>query len=100
MRENCTYSLSGGRWPACKRATFDPTPQNRPNQEASAWAEGGEGRLRVKENASPAHTHPAQKGVRGSQGLAGVRQAARQRKQERFTTLLHHLTEALLRDSF
>jgi hypothetical protein len=25
MRENCTYSLSGGRWPACKRATSDPT---------------------------------------------------------------------------
>ena len=26
MRENCTYSLSGGRWPAHKRATSDPTP--------------------------------------------------------------------------
>src|SRR5436309_15216682 len=26
MRENCTYSLSGGRWPARKRATSDPTP--------------------------------------------------------------------------
>jgi hypothetical protein len=25
MRENCTYSLSGGRWPARKRATSDPT---------------------------------------------------------------------------
>ena len=25
MRENCTYSLSGGRWPAHKRATSDPT---------------------------------------------------------------------------
>jgi hypothetical protein len=27
MRENCTYSLSGGRWPARKRATSDPTGQ-------------------------------------------------------------------------
>jgi RNA-directed DNA polymerase len=35
-----------------------------------------------------------------SQGLAGVRQAARQRKKEKFTTLLHHLTEALLGASF
>src|SRR3984893_6917174 len=26
MRENRTYSLSGGRWPARKRATSDPTP--------------------------------------------------------------------------
>ena len=25
MRENCTYSLSGGQWPARKRATSDPT---------------------------------------------------------------------------
>ena len=25
MRENRTYSLSGGRWPARKRATSDPT---------------------------------------------------------------------------
>ena len=25
MRENCTYSLRGGRWPARKRATSDPT---------------------------------------------------------------------------
>ena len=29
MRENCTCSLSGGRWPARKRATSDPTPQLR-----------------------------------------------------------------------
>jgi retron-type reverse transcriptase len=35
-----------------------------------------------------------------SQGLSGVRQAARERKQERFTALLHHLTVGLLRDSF
>jgi group II intron reverse transcriptase/maturase len=35
-----------------------------------------------------------------SQGLNGVRQAARGRKQERFTALLHHLSVGLLRDSF
>ena len=35
-----------------------------------------------------------------SQGLRGVRQAAKERKQERFTALLHHLTVDLLRDSF
>jgi RNA-directed DNA polymerase len=100
MRENCTYSLSGGRWPARKRATSDPTPESRSNKEAQASAEGEEGRPRVKENAGPTHTHPAQDGKGVSQGLAGVRQAARQRKKEKFTTLLHHMTEALLRDSF
>jgi group II intron reverse transcriptase/maturase len=35
-----------------------------------------------------------------SQGLYGVRQAATERKQERFTALLHHLSASLLRDSF
>jgi len=35
-----------------------------------------------------------------SQGLSGVRQVAKERKQERFTALLHHLTVGLLRDSF
>jgi hypothetical protein len=34
-----------------------------------------------------------------SQGLAGVRRAARERKEMKFTALLHHLTVALLRDS-
>jgi len=75
-------------------------PENRPNKPAPAGAEGGEGRPRVKENVGPTHTHPAQNGECVSQGLAGVRQAARQRKREKFTSLLHHLTEALLRDSF
>jgi hypothetical protein len=39
-------------------------------------------------------------GKRVSQGRDGVRQAARERKQERFTALLHHVTINLLRDSF
>ena len=35
-----------------------------------------------------------------SQGLHGVRKAAKERRQERFTALLHHLNVGLLRDSF
>jgi group II intron reverse transcriptase/maturase len=35
-----------------------------------------------------------------SQGLGGVRQVARERKQEQFTALLHHLTVELLRESY
>ena len=75
-------------------------PQNRANNEAQAEAEGGEGRPWIKENVSPTCTPPTQSGARVSPGLAGVRQAAKERKQEKFTALLHHLTEALLRDSF
>src|SRR5438034_10521842 len=52
-------------------------PQNRPNNEAAAEAEGEEGRPRIKENAGPTHRRSAQNGERVSQGLAGVRQAVR-----------------------
>jgi len=64
-------------------------------------AEAGEGRARTKENDCQTHTSPTQGGKKGvSQGLAGVRQAAGERKGERFTALLHHLTQELLRQSF
>jgi hypothetical protein len=44
--------------------------------------------------------HPTQSEKHMFQGLHGVRQAARNRKQERFTAVLHHLNVGLLRDSF
>ena len=75
-------------------------PMKPPNKEAQASAEVVEGRARTKENTSQSHTPPAQYGHGVSQGLAGVRKAARERKQERFTTLLHHLTTDLLRESY
>ena len=64
---------------------------NQPNKGAQAPAEVGEGRPRPNENTGQSRTLPAQNGQRVSQGLNGVRRAARERKQERFTTLLHHL---------
>ena len=75
-------------------------PMNQPNKGAQAPAEVGEGRPRPKENTGQSHTPPAQNGQRVSQGLSGVRRAARERKQERFTTLLHHLNVDLLKDSY
>jgi len=80
-------------------------PMNQPNKGGSpsggSSAEAGEGRARTEGNTSQAHTNPTQGGKKGvSQGLAGVRQAARARKGERFTALLHHLTRELLRASF
>jgi hypothetical protein len=44
--------------------------------------------------------HPRQSGKNMSQGLDGKRKAARERTQERFTALLHHLSAGLLRDSY
>ena len=75
-------------------------PMNRPNKGEQSSTEAGEGRARTKENIAQSNTSPTQSGERVSQGLRGVRQVAKARKQERFTALLHHLSVALLRDSF
>ena len=75
-------------------------PVNHPNKGANALAEGGEGRTQMKENTVQPRMLPTQSGVGMSQGLDGVRKAAKERKQERFTSLLHHLDIGLLRDSF
>ena len=83
---------------AAEESDRDVVPMNQPNKEAQATAEAGEGRSRSKENTEQSRTQPAQNGARVSQGLIGVRRVARERKQERFTSLLHHLTVQLLRD--
>src|SRR5450756_1534108 len=74
-------------------------PSNKATGKSPAAAEMVEGRARTKENVQQARAVPAQDGAAASQGLKGVRKAARERKQERFTTLLHHLTVDMLRDS-
>src|SRR5580700_4864513 len=75
-------------------------PMNLSNKEEQSSAEAGEERARAKENTVQSNTSPTQSGERVNQGLRGVRQVARERKQEQFTALLHHLTVDLLRDSF
>jgi RNA-directed DNA polymerase len=75
-------------------------PVNQSNNEGQPSTEAGEGRAQTRENIVPSRRPPTQSGKGMSQGLHGVRQAARERKQERFTALLHHLTVGLLRESF
>ena len=75
-------------------------PVNQPNKEGQPSAVVGEERARTRENIVQSHMHPTQNGKRMSQGLDGVRKAAKERKQERFTALLHHLSVELLRNSF
>lgn len=75
-------------------------PMNRLNKDGKPLAESEEGRPLVKENIHQPSTRPTQSGISVSQGLVGVRKAAKERKQTKFTALLHHLTIALLRDSF
>ncbi|MFZ0960676.1 MAG: group II intron reverse transcriptase/maturase [Terriglobia bacterium] len=71
-----------------------------PNNGAQASAEVVEGRASIQENSVESSTRPTPSGERVSQGLGGVRRVARERKQERFTALLHHLTVDLLRESY
>jgi len=54
-----------------------PTPVNQPNKEGQLSAEAREGRAQTEENIVQSHMRPTQSGKRLSQGLTGVRPAAR-----------------------
>jgi RNA-directed DNA polymerase len=69
------------------------------NAEQSA-AESAEPRTGTKGIADQQSTRQAQNWESVSQALARIRQAAKQRKKERFTSLLHHVSVDLLRPSF
>jgi RNA-directed DNA polymerase len=58
------------------------------------------GKLFDQRNSEEAHTCRTQGRERVSQGLGGVREAARRNKNQKFTALLHHVTVDLLRDSY
>jgi retron-type reverse transcriptase len=74
-------------------------PVNGSNKDGRPSAESGEGRPLTKENTKQSHMRPTQRGGSVSQRLSGVRKAAKERKKEKFTALLHHLTVQLLTDS-
>jgi RNA-directed DNA polymerase len=59
--------------------------KNQTNKEEQSSAEPGEKRARAKENIVQPNTNPTQSGERVSQGLSGVREAARKRRKERFS---------------
>jgi hypothetical protein len=71
-----------------------------PNKTGQPAAEAMERRTEAEENASQQRTRRAQNRESVSQALERVRNAARQRKRERFTVLFHHLTTDLFRLSF
>jgi len=76
-------------------------PGKPPNKDGPPTsAEAVEGRRPTEGNALPSATSRTQSRADVSSGLQRVREAARQDKRARFTTLLHHVTVDLLRDSF
>jgi retron-type reverse transcriptase len=70
------------------------------NKAGIPGAESVERRAGTKGNASQQSTRRAQDRESVSQALERVRNAARQRKKERFTALFHHLSPAMLRTAF
>src|SRR5215467_2605697 len=70
------------------------------NKAEPSAAEPGESRTGTKGNADQQSTRQAQDWESVSQALARIRQAAKQGKKERFTSLLHHVNVDLLRLSF
>ena len=76
-----------------------PTSTN--NDAAEASAESIEGRLPAARNTDPSSLARTQsRNKRRSHGLLGVRMAARQSRDLKFTSLLHHVSVELLTSSF
>src|SRR6266478_4526375 len=73
-------------------------PSNKAGSDAAA--EMAEQRAGTEGNAIQQSTHRTQMRTRVSQALERVRQAAKVRKKERFTALLHHVNPDLLQLSF
>jgi len=70
------------------------------NKTGRPVAESVEPRPGTKGNADQQSTHRTQGRARVTQALNRVRQAARQRKKEQFTALLHHINTDALRTAF
>ena len=75
-------------------------PEKRPNKEGLPSAEAVEGRTPPKGNGGETTAARTLRRDTASNGLAAVRQAARQSKTVRFTALLHHITTDLLKRSY
>src|ERR1019366_36657 len=75
-------------------------PAKRSNNGEQSPAESVEGSRSTEGNAEETYTRRTPGRERVSQGLGGVRGAARRDKKQKFTALLHHVTVGLLRDSY
>jgi RNA-directed DNA polymerase len=89
-----------------EREKSDPAIRaGKPTNKAEATpvadaAEPVEQRAGAEGNASEQSTHRTQGRERVSQALERVRKAARLRKEEKLTALLHHINVNLLREAF
>jgi RNA-directed DNA polymerase len=75
-------------------------PGKHPNKDGKSSTEGAEGRRPTTENTGQTAASQMQSWGNAVDGLQRVREAAKRDKRIRFTALLHHVSVALLTDSF
>jgi RNA-directed DNA polymerase len=85
---------------AIRTNTFGVRREKPTNKAEPSVAEPVQPRVETEGNADQRSTRRAQDRESVSQELERVRQAARRRKKERFTSLFHHIDPALLRTAF
>ena len=85
---------------AAKPANKADPPAAEQSVVETAAAEPVEQRVGTKGNANQQSTHRAQSRASVSQALERIRKVARERKKERFTALLHHISIDLLGEAF
>jgi len=85
---------------AVRKSDGNIVPKKQANKEGISSAESVEGRTPPERNTGQMPTVRTQGRVAVPSRLASVRQAAQRRKDERFTALLHHVSVALLMESY
>src|SRR4030081_251286 len=82
------------------KPTFAIVAEKPANKAGSTAAEPVEPRAETEGNADQQSTGRTQGRESVSQALERIRKVARERKQEKFTALFHHITTGLLEESF
>ncbi len=85
---------------AIRTGVFGARREKPTNKAEPSVAEPVQRRVETEGNADQQSMRRAQDRESVSQELERVRQAARRRKKERFTSLFHHIDPALLRTAF
>src|SRR5262245_1783744 len=83
-----------------QRATMSEADEQSGRDICRRRSGAGGGRAGTKRNVEKQSTHRTQGWARVTQALDRVRQAARLRKEEKFTALFHPLSVALFREAF
>ena len=85
---------------AAEKSEREVVPMNDSNKNGQPSALSQEGSNRAEENVQRPRRDRAQQRAAVSQGLEGVRQAARGKATGKFTSLWYHVTPELLHSSF